>query len=174
MWKLYDWELVFVLAMLAVLLIPGPTNALLATAAHSQGLSKTFWLIPMEWLGYAYGISFWAVFIHLADPVWPALLLILHITSVLYVFWMAFRLWKTTHLQQFSQNHRNIRPRQLFFSTLKILSLYFSPQVFSPLKHGIRLKIFSWFWLLLLWFLFQQQVSGCFSDVLYWQDQWKK
>ena len=44
--------------MLAVLLIPGPTNALLATAAHSQGLSKTFWLIPMEWLGYAYGISF--------------------------------------------------------------------------------------------------------------------
>ncbi len=25
----------------------------------------------MEWLGYAYGISFWAVFIHLADPVWP-------------------------------------------------------------------------------------------------------
>lgn len=77
----------FVLAMLAVLLIPGPTNALLATAAHSQGLSKTFWLIPMEWLGYAYGISFWAVFIHLADPVWPALLLILHITSVLYVFW---------------------------------------------------------------------------------------
>ncbi|EXV32037.1 putative membrane protein [Acinetobacter baumannii 24975_1] len=52
----------FVLAMLAVLLIPGPTNALLATAAHSQGLSKTFWLIPMEWLGYAYGISFWAVF----------------------------------------------------------------------------------------------------------------
>lgn len=140
----------FVLAMLAVLLIPGPTNALLATAAHSQGLSKTFWLIPMEWLGYAYGISFWAVFIHLADPVWPALLLILHITSVLYVFWMAFRLWKTTHLQQFSQNHRNIRPRQLFFSTLKILSLYFLPQVFSPLKHGIRLKIFSWFWLLLL------------------------
>ena len=62
----------FVLAMLAVLLIPGPTNALLATAAHSQGLSKAFWLIPMEWLGYAYGISFWAVFIHLAAPVWPA------------------------------------------------------------------------------------------------------
>jgi len=82
----------FVLAMLAVLLIPGPTNALLATAAHSQGLSKAFWLIPMEWLGYAYGISFWAVFIHLAAPVWPALLLILHITSVAYVFWMAFRL----------------------------------------------------------------------------------
>nr|WP_312824593.1 LysE family transporter [Acinetobacter oleivorans] len=109
----------FVLAMLAVLLIPGPTNALLATAAHSQGLSKAFWLIPMEWLGYAYGISFWAVFIHLAAPIWPALLLILHITSVLYVFWLAFHLWKNTHLRQFSQSHRNIRPRQLFLSTLK-------------------------------------------------------
>jgi hypothetical protein len=121
----------FVLAMLAVLLIPGPTNALLATAAHSQGLSKAFWLIPMEWLGYAYGISFWAVFIHLAAPVWPALLLILHITSVAYVFWMAFRLWKTTHLQQFSQTHRNIRPRQLFFSTLKNpKSLLFAAGIF--------------------------------------------
>ena len=95
----------------------------------------------MEWLGYAYGISFWAVFIHLAAPVWPALLLILHITSVAYVFWMAFRLWKTTHLQQFSQTHRNIRPRQLFFSTLKIRNLYFLLQVFSLPKHGIRLKI---------------------------------
>ena len=54
---------------------------------------------------------------------------------------MAFRLWKTTHLQQFSQTHRNIRPRQLFFSTLKIRNLYFLLQVFSLPKHGIRLKI---------------------------------
>jgi hypothetical protein len=115
----------------------------------------------MEWLGYAYGISFWAVFIHLADPVWPALLLILHITSVLYVFWMAFRLWKTTHLQQFRKIIVIFAPRQLFFSTLKILSLYFLPQVFSLLKHGIRLRIFSWF----CCFYFDSYSSSKFLDV---------
>ena len=115
----------------------------------------------MEWLGYAYGISFGQCSFIWQIRFYSALLLILHITSVLYVFWMAFRLWKTTHLQQFSQNHRNIRPRQLFFSTLKILSLYFLPQVFSPLKHGIRLKIFSWFWLL----YFDSYSSSKFLDV---------
>ncbi|MBQ1494215.1 MAG: threonine transporter RhtB, partial [Acinetobacter sp.] len=31
----------FVLAMIAVLLIPGPTNALLASSTHQQGVLKT-------------------------------------------------------------------------------------------------------------------------------------
>jgi len=57
----------FVLAMLAVLLIPGPTNALLASATHQQGAFKTIIFIPIEWLGYVYGISLWALFIHLFE-----------------------------------------------------------------------------------------------------------
>ena len=36
----------FVFAMIAVFLIPGPTNALLASSAHQQGVLKTSLLIP--------------------------------------------------------------------------------------------------------------------------------
>jgi threonine/homoserine/homoserine lactone efflux protein len=76
----------FVLAMLAVLLIPGPTNALLASATHQQGAFKTIIFIPIEWLGYVYGISLWALFIHLFEPIWPALDVILHTVSLAWYF----------------------------------------------------------------------------------------
>jgi threonine/homoserine/homoserine lactone efflux protein len=41
------------------------------------------------------------------------------VLSALYVFWIAFHLWKSTHLQSHHQKHPHIRPHQLFFSTLK-------------------------------------------------------
>ena len=109
----------FVFAMIAVFLIPGPTNALLASSAHQQGVFKTSLLIPAELLGYVYAISLWSLFIHLTDPVWPHLITLLHVLSALYVFWMAFHLWKSAHLQLHNQKHPCIRPHQLFFSTLK-------------------------------------------------------
>ncbi|MBF4520285.1 MULTISPECIES: LysE family transporter [Acinetobacter] len=109
----------FVLAMIAVLMIPGPTNALLASSAHQQGIAKTSMLIPAELFGYAYAISLWALLIHLSAPIWPYFIDILHILSAGYVFWMAFHLWKQSHLEQHSQKHPTIRPAQLFFSTFK-------------------------------------------------------
>jgi threonine/homoserine/homoserine lactone efflux protein len=113
--------LVFVFAMIAVLLIPGPTNALLASSTHQQGVLKTLPFIPMEWLGYVYGIGLWALFIHLFHPIWPALTLILHIASVAYVLWLAFHLWKSSHLQKHDQHHPHIRTPQLFISALRNL-----------------------------------------------------
>ena len=47
----------FVLAVIAVLMIPGPTNALLASSAHQKGLAKTSLFIPAELLGYFYAIN---------------------------------------------------------------------------------------------------------------------
>ena len=109
----------FVFAMIAVLLIPGPTNALLASSTHQQGVLKTLPFIPMEWLGYVYGIGLWALFIHLFHPIWPALTLILHVASVAYVLWLAFHLWKSSHLQKHDQHHPHIRTPQLFISALR-------------------------------------------------------
>lgn len=123
----------FVIAMIAVLLIPGPTNALLASAAHHQGILKTASVIPAEWLGYLYGISLWAIFIHLGEPIWPALIPILHTISAAYVIWLAFNLWKSSHLQRYSQHHLSIRPRQLFFASLKNpKALLFAAGIFPP------------------------------------------
>ncbi|MFW1859434.1 threonine transporter RhtB [Acinetobacter defluvii] len=109
----------FIAAMLAVLLIPGPTNALLASSAHHQGVIKTFALVPAQLFGYLYGISIWALLIHLTLPIWPLLIDILHIASMAYVLWLAFHLWKASHLQNHSQVHKTLSPSQLFISTLK-------------------------------------------------------
>ena len=109
----------FVLAMIAVLMIPGPTNALLASSAHQQGLAKTSLLVPAELFGYFYAINLWALLIHLSTPTWPYLIDLLHALSAVYVFWLAFHLWKSSHLEKHNQRFTSIRPKQLFFSTLK-------------------------------------------------------
>lgn len=105
----------FVLAMIAVLMIPGPTNALLASSAHQQGLAKTSLLVPAELLGYFYAINLWALLIHLSTPTWPYLIDLLHALSAVYVFWLAFHLWKSSHLEKHNQRFTSIRPKQLFF-----------------------------------------------------------
>lgn len=109
----------FIFAVIAVLLIPGPTNALLASAAHHQGIYKAFLLVPIQWLGYVYGISLWALFVHLTSPIWPMLITILHLISAAYVIWTAFHLWKTVHLKQLSQKHIHMSRGQLFKATLR-------------------------------------------------------
>ncbi|ALH94660.1 LysE family translocator [Acinetobacter equi] len=109
----------FVLAIIAVLMIPGPTNILLASSAHQQGFAKTSLFIPAELLGYFYAISLWSLIIHLFTSIWPHLIALLHALSFGYVCWLVFRLWKLSYLEEHSQKHRYIRPRQLFFVTLK-------------------------------------------------------
>ena len=109
----------FVLAMIAVLMTPGPTNALLASSAHQKGIGQTTKLIPAELLGYFYAINIWALIIHLSAPVWPNLIHILHFLSIVYVLWLAFHLWKTSHLYQYNQKHPSIQPRELFLASLK-------------------------------------------------------
>jgi threonine/homoserine/homoserine lactone efflux protein len=109
----------YIFAVVAVLLIPGPTNALLASAAHHQGIFKALYFVPLELLGYIYGISIWALLVHLTMPIWPMLIHILHIVSAGYVIWMAFHLWKASHLKQLSQRNVLLSRRQLFKSTLK-------------------------------------------------------
>ncbi|WP_411687651.1 LysE family translocator [Acinetobacter indicus] len=109
----------FVLAMIAVLLIPGPTNALLASSAHQHGIARTSLFVPAELLGYLYALSLWALLIHLTVPIWPYLSHILHGLSALYVLWTAFHLWKHAHLVKHNQLNPSIRPHQLFFATLK-------------------------------------------------------
>lgn len=109
----------FVLAVIAILMIPGPTNALLASSAYQQGVAKTCLLIPAQLFGYFYAINLWVLLIHLSSPIWPNLIHLLHVLSALYVLWLAFHLWKSTHLAQHNQRHQFIRPWQLFFSTLK-------------------------------------------------------
>lgn len=108
-----------VLAFFSILMIPGPTNALLASSARHVGIKKSLRLIPAELIGYLYAIGLWWLFINLTKDIWPALTTLLHIFSFSYVLWLGFSLWKMKQLQQHSQQYTEIAPKQLFYSTFK-------------------------------------------------------
>ena len=140
----------FVLAMMAVLMTPGPSNALLANSAHQQGMAKTIVLVPAELMGYFYAINIWALIIHLSAPVWPNLIHILHFLSIVYVLWLAFHLWKSAHLQQHNQKHPSIQPRELFLTSLKNpKAILFAAGIFpletwnSPLNFVMVFAVFA-------------------------------
>ena len=109
----------FILAVITVLMIPGPGNALVASAAHQHGQARTSLYIPAILLGYFYAINVWALLIHLAVPIWPNFQGMLHILSTITVGWMTFRLFKARQLEQHNHKHPMIRPWQMFTATLK-------------------------------------------------------
>lgn len=117
MYMLENW--LFVLALIAVLMIPGPSNALLASSAHHHGIWRTVRFLPAQLVGYFYGIALWGLVIHLTDPIWPAFIHLLHVLAVGYVFWLAMKLWKTETLHEHSQQHTVIRTQHIFWGSLK-------------------------------------------------------
>lgn len=109
----------FIFAVIMVLFIPDSSNAILANSAHQQGILKTLTFIPIEILGYFYGISLWALIVHLSLPVWPVLLHILHVGSVLYILWLASRLWKSSQLERYHLRYPQLKSKHLFLTILK-------------------------------------------------------
>ena len=109
----------FLLAVIAVLMIPGAGNALVASSAHQHGQAKTSLYIPVILLGYFYAINVWALLIHLAAPIWPNFAALIHIGSTVYVGWLTFKLFKADQLEQHNKKHPEIRPWQVFAATLK-------------------------------------------------------
>ncbi|AOA57314.1 LysE family translocator [Acinetobacter larvae] len=109
----------FIFAVLAVLIIPGPSNALLASAAYHQGRAVTLKFLSIEIIGYVYGIGLWALMMHLSSPVWPMLNSILHIVSAAYVLWAAFSFWRNRDLLQYRRQQPQIKAQQYFLSILK-------------------------------------------------------
>lgn len=109
----------FVFAIIAILLIPGPGNALVASAAYQYGQAKASLFIPAIIMGYLYAINFWALIIHLLSPTWPNFSIFLYILSSVIVGWMAFRLCRPQQLHKQRLQYPNIRPRHIFTTTFK-------------------------------------------------------
>lgn len=109
----------FLLAIIAVLMIPGPGNALVANAAHQTGQAKTFMLLPAIIMGYIYAMNGWALLIHLFSPIWPSFRTVVHICSALWVGWMTLHLYKAHQLEKHQREYPEMTPWQMFFITLK-------------------------------------------------------
>lgn len=106
-------------AFLTVLLIPGPSNALIANLAHQKGVRSSLKFIPVKYIGYVYAIGIWGLILHLTAPYWPAFDKILHFLSILYVLWLSFHLWKASDLQKHVHLNKKLSSATIFYSTLR-------------------------------------------------------
>lgn len=109
----------FVLAILAVLMIPGPANAMVASSAYQHGPLKTSLYIPAILVGYLYAINAWALLIHLFSPIWPGFRGVVHVLSLIWVGWMTFHFYQAQQLQQYNKGHPHLHPWKMFRITLK-------------------------------------------------------
>ncbi len=84
----------FVMACLPLLAAPGPTNALLSTSGAARGVWGSLPLIAAELSGYLLAILLLRVLVSPFIAVVPALGIALRIAAVLYLIYLAARLWQ--------------------------------------------------------------------------------
>jgi threonine/homoserine/homoserine lactone efflux protein len=108
-----------------VLLMPGPTNTLLAAAGLRYGLRRSAHLAIAELAGYLVSISIWGYGLSHASPSLTWLPTLLRAASSLYLAWLAVRMWLTANAIPSSaevagegETERAIGPRTLFTATL--------------------------------------------------------
>ena len=107
----------FVLGIIIVLVMPGPTNTLLAAAGLRLGVKRAAPLAGAELAGYVVSISIWGGFLTHAAQSLGWLPVLVRIASCLYIAYLAMRMWRTAVAFQASPQTA-IGPRTLFVATL--------------------------------------------------------
>ncbi|POR48768.1 threonine/homoserine/homoserine lactone efflux protein [Paraburkholderia eburnea] len=108
---------VFLPGVLLVLVMPGPTNTLLATAGLASGFRRSARLTLAESCGYLIAISFWGMSLATLGQSLPWLPVVIRAGSALYIAYLAMRLWNAK-LELADGAHNVIDMRDLFFATL--------------------------------------------------------
>ena len=80
--------------IVVVLITPGPTNTLLASAGLRQGLRRSLPLVAAELAGYLVAISVWGRFLSQAAHALPWLPALLRVAAGLYIAWLAVDMWR--------------------------------------------------------------------------------
>ena len=105
------------LGSVIVLIMPGPTNTLLATAGLRSGIRRSAHLTGAEFAGYLLSISCWGYFLSHAATSLTWLPTLLRIASSLYLAYLSVRMWHAA--DSFSSSAQGtIGVRVLFTATL--------------------------------------------------------
>lgn len=108
----------FIVAILALLLTPGPTNTLLTVGAAARGFRSSLPLLIGELAGYL------AVVVPLATIAAsllegrPALASALRLAAALWVLFLAIRLWRVSAIQKNPDSASAVTISQVFLTTL--------------------------------------------------------
>jgi len=100
-----------------VLIVPGPTNTLLAAAGLRQGFRRSVRLVAAELAGYLIAITAWGCFLAQAEQSFPRLSTFVRIASSLYIAYLAVRMWRVA-ISPPVPGQQAIGPRELFVATL--------------------------------------------------------
>jgi threonine/homoserine/homoserine lactone efflux protein len=111
-----DWSFLFVISI--ILLTPGPTNTLLASAGISAGLRRSVSLLPFECLGYLCATSLWGLVLNTVVDDYPVVINGIKIISGLYIARLGWNLWHQMALSPEDAQLPSVRPPQLFLTTL--------------------------------------------------------
>jgi threonine/homoserine/homoserine lactone efflux protein len=106
----------FVLASLALLATPGPTNTLLATSGATAGFVRSLKLILAEQAGYAISILALALVVLPLMDGGPAVSIGLRLACGVYLVWSAWHLWREGSSQLASTEPVSFR--RVFVTTL--------------------------------------------------------
>jgi threonine/homoserine/homoserine lactone efflux protein len=105
------------LGIVLVLIMPGPTNTLLAAAGLRQGVRRSIRLTAAELAGYLVAITVWGHFLAQAAHALPWLPKLVRIASCLYIAYLAASMWRAAVLLPTSEQQA-IGMRTLFIATL--------------------------------------------------------
>ena len=107
----------FALAIIALLGVPGPTNTLLATAGATAGLRSSIRLVPVETLGYLVAISLYELVLGPLVLGSPILFTILRLVVSSYLLWVTYELWSGSGIK-FVADAPLVTRRKLFVATV--------------------------------------------------------
>lgn len=106
----------FVLAVLALLATPGPTNTLMAASGAQRGVVKSLPLLAGELGGYAIAITVWIELVGAAAAGQPLVPVIAKFIAAAFLLWSAWKLWANAGHADLSQ--RGITLGRVFATTL--------------------------------------------------------
>jgi threonine/homoserine/homoserine lactone efflux protein len=86
--------LAFVLAVLALLAVPGPTNTLLATSGAAAGFNRSLHLLVAENVGYLISIAVLTLAVGPVVNASHAARIELQVACALFLFYAAWKLWR--------------------------------------------------------------------------------
>ncbi|MDB5585205.1 MAG: LysE type translocator [Devosia sp.] len=127
----------FILAVLALLAVPGPTNTLMAAAGASRGLVRSLPFLAGELGGYLIAITFWTEVVGAVATSQPMVPVIAKFIAAAFLVWSGWKLWSAAGRVDLKQ--RGITLSRVFATTLiNPKGLVFAFAIFPQVGFGAR------------------------------------
>ena len=139
----------FVLAVLALLAVPGPTNTLMAAAGASRGVMGSLPFLSGELAGYFIAITLWTEIVGAVATSQPMVPVIAKFVAATFLIWSAWKLWSRAGRTDLPR--RGITLSRVFATTLiNPKGLVFAFAIFPQVGFGARLPYLGVFAVLVI------------------------